>query len=454
MSVTTSSPDLLPRHNAAQLGASFVAGSLSRYTLALLYALALCFAYEILSRWWGYFGFTYKLNSDWMRVAACVVAALPAILLHPRPRTFAQASGWLLYVLVFLPCLLVPVMQFSSSAARLGNIFSATFIGCVAFLLIVRGEVRRIDPRPLPPRLFWGVLFGVWLVLIAAILVSFGGSFQFVGADDIYSQRFAGADVATNPVIRYGIAILVSAIDPFLIAFGLFSRRYWVAGAGAAAQVVMFGTLAARSVLLSPFIVVGAYMLKDTRGGMRGSLLLIGLLGIFVITAPLLAVYNPIGGGLNELMTFIYLRTFLISGATFGVYEQFFSVFPLTYFSNSNIVALFVHYPYGYLSVGQAVQQFLIPISGPDIGELNANFLATDGLAALGIVGILVSSVATALVLRLMSKFVAEDRTMLMLAAGTGFLLSLANTSLLTSLVTGGGVLLVAMVFFSPQTQR
>ena len=444
------SPLLPPPADARQADGSILAGGFVRYGLAMLYAFALSYAYDVLSVWWAYFGFTYKLQNEEWRYGACFIAAVPATLLSARPRSFAEAAAWFLYILVFIPCLIVPVMQFSAGEARLFRVFIATFLSCVLFLLLVRGEVRQIKVPSISPRLFWSGLWIVWLAMLILVVVSFGASFQFVGADDVYTQRFLGADVAANPVVRYSIAILASAIDPFLIAFGLYSRRYWITGAGAAGQVVLFGTLAARSVLLSPFIVVAVYFLADKRGTMRGNLMLVGLLAVFIATIPLLAQYNPIGGGLNEIVSLLYLRTLLIAGATFGVYDQFFSIFPLTYFSNSNLISLFIQYPYGDLSVGQTVQQFLIPSNAADLGELNANFLATDGIAALGVVGIPIAGAATALALRILSWFVPRERMMLMVSGGTGFMISLANSSLLTSLVTGGGILLTILVSLAP----
>ncbi|VVS98442.1 putative membrane protein [Sphingomonas sp. EC-HK361] len=429
---------------------TMLAGGLGRYLLALIYAFALCYAYHVLSLWWDYFGFTYRLTNDVLLYGACIVAATPALLLVARPTTFAQAAGWFVYALIFLPCLLVPVMQFSDDLGRLAQVFGATLSGCFAFLALVRGDVRRIKAPVIPSQLFWGALFALWLAMLVMVVVSFGAQFQFVGVDDIYNQRFDAAEAATNPVVRYSIALLGSAIDPFLVAAGLHTRRYWIAGAGALAQITLYGTLAAKAVLLSPLFVIGAYFLRDGHSAMRGRLLLVGLIGVFVLTLPLLMRYDPLGGSINQFVSLLYMRTLLIAGATYGVYEQFFSLFPLTYYSNNSLVSLFVTYPYGTLSVGQTVQQFLIPSSAFELGELNANFLATDGMAALGIVGVPLASVVGAFALRIMSRFVAEERTMLMVAGGTGFMLALANTSLLTSLVTGGGLLFCALVFLAP----
>ncbi|MVZ98462.1 hypothetical protein EUU23_12235 [Sphingorhabdus sp. IMCC26285] len=432
-----------------KLNSSAFSEAAFRFGASLIYAIVLCYAYEVLSLSWAYFGFTYRLTDNRLLYGACVIAAFPSVLLSTRPKTFAECTAWFLYILVYLPCLIVPVMQFSSDLDRLLQIFGTTFVGCVLFLVLSRGEVRRINIKPIPPQIFWGGLAAIWTISMVFIIYSFGQAIQFVSLDDIYTQRFAGAESAFTAV-RYALALLASAIDPFLIAAGLYTRRYWLAGIGIFSQVFLFGTLAARAVLLSPIFVIGAYFLADKLGHMRANLFLIGLLIIIAVTAPFLANYDPIGGGVNNIVTLVYLRTLLISGAIFGVYEQFFALYPLTYYSNNNIISLFVQYPYGDLSVGQAVMLTLIPSAARDIGELNANFLATDGVAALGVAGVPVVSAASALILRLLSRFIQPERTMLMVAAGTGFILSMANTSILTSLITGGGILLIALVSFAP----
>jgi hypothetical protein len=441
-------------HKQLAVGGLAFAGRLTRYVLALLFAFALCYAYEILSEWWAYFGFTYQLNNDWVRVGACFVAAIPAALLVARPATFAQVAAWFLYVLVFLPCMLVTVMQFSSGEGHVFVVFGSIWLATLLFVLLTSGEDRRIRIFEVPPSLFWVGIWILWAALMTLVLYTFRGDYQIVGSDDIYNQRFVGAGVADNPIVRYSLALLASAINPFLIGVGIHTRRYWISAVGIGSQIALFGTLAAKAVLLSPMVIVAVYMLGAGPTKMRGNLVLVGLLGLFVVTLPLLVNYNPVGGGLNELTSLIYMRTLLISGATFGVYEQFFSIYPTTYFSNNNIISWFVTYPYGDLSVGQAVQSSLIATAGADIGELNASFLATDGIAALGVIGVPVAALLCAFVLRVISKFVPEDRTMLMAASGAGFFMSLSNTSILTSLVTGGGLVLTILVCVAPLGRR
>lgn len=452
MRVMTTSTVRVPQTRLTQGGATLSA-TIVCFAMVLLYAIAMALAYEILATWWAYFGFTYRLTDSAPIYAACVLAAVPSVLLTHRAKNFAQGAAWIIYLLVFLPSMIVPVMQYSSNAEKVMEVFLITWISCVVFLLLCRRNVLRVELPRINPRVFWWSIGALWLAMLLLILVGFGSTFRFVGLQDLYTQRFEGADVAgRSALIRYSIAILGSAIDPFLIAYGLYSRRYWISGIGMFGQIILFGTMAARAVLLSPLFVVAVWFMKDELGRMRGQRFLLGLFVLVALTFPFLMTYNPIAGGINDLLTLVYLRTLLISGSMFGVYEQFFSLGDLTYYSHTNIGALFVEYPFGSISVGQAVMQYLVPATGLDLGEANANFLATDGIAALGVAGIPVATLITGFILLGMSKLVPPRRTMLMIAAGTGFILSLANTSVLTSLITGGGLLLTLIIAVAPES--
>lgn len=428
-----------------------LSGALLRYGMTVTYCAALCFAYQILSQFWDYFGFTYKLTEPNLLIGVCLISALPVLLLDPHPNNFGKCAGWFIYLLVYIPSMLVPIMQFYASWSHLYFLYFCTFAGCVLFLGLLRKDIKRIKLPEMSPKLFWPIIFAIWGAIALLVMITFSGSLQFVGMDDIYIQRFAGSDViSSNAIARYGIALLASAIDPFLIGAGLYTRRYWMVGLGAIGQIMLFGTLAARSVILSPMFVVGVYLLGDRQHCLRGSTLMAGLLGLVAVTLPFMLTYDPLAGIMNQLLSLLYLRTFLISGALFGIYDQFFTNNPLTYFSYNNLISIFVHYPYGNLNVGQVVMTYIVPDAGLDLGELNASFLATDGISALGPLGVPFASVLAAILLRLMSRFIQEDKTVLMTATGTGFILSMANTSVLTALITGGGIILVCLIGVAP----
>jgi hypothetical protein len=418
-----------------------------RYLMALIYGFVLVYVYGILSTWWGYFGFTYLLPNASVVYLACFVAAIPVLILPARATTIAQVTGWILYILVFLPCMLVPLMQQSSGPGHAATLFFAVFAGTIFFALITRPELKRICPPKVPPQVFWLVFALIWTVMMGITLYGFGGQIRFAGVEDIYDQRFASMEIGANPVIRYSLIFCANAFNPFLIAYGLHTRRWAVAGVGIASQILLYGTVAFRATLLSPLFIITIFTLFDRNGTFRVNRFFSLILALSASLLPLMQSYDPNNGLLGNILTLVYLRTLLISGVTFGVYDNFFSIFPVTHFSNSAIVGHFIQYPYGIYKIGEVVGLFLVPNQSGDLMEFNANFLATDGVASIGLIGIPVMAAALGVMLQIISKFVPKHRTRLAAASMVTFAINLSNVSMLTSLLTGGGAFLTIFAF-------
>lgn len=425
-----------------------------RYFLIVIYGLSLVYVYGILSLWWSYYGFTYLLRDQSFAYSSCFVAAIPALFLTDRPNTIAQVSAWILYILVFLPCMLVPLMQESQGPFHALVLFAAVFIGAILFMIIARAPVKRVQPPRIPPQLFWLGFLTAWVLMMGISLYGFRDQLHFAGVGDIYDQRFSAVAIATNPVIRYSLMFCANAFNPFLIAYGLHRRRWGWTLLGVASQVLLFMTIAFRATLLSPIFIITIYSIFDRKSRFKSQLFLICLVCVVLFLLPLMQFYDPQAGLLGNLLSLIYLRTLMISGMTFGVYDNFFTMYPVTHFSNSVFLRHLINYPYGELSVGQVVGLFLVPSNSRDIMQLNANFIATDGIASIGIIGVPLMSAVLAVVMRVLSKFIPARRTSLAAAAMVTFFINLSNVSMLTSLLTGGGIFLTLMVFLCPQERK
>lgn len=420
-----------------------------RYAALLIYAIVLVYSYEILSRWWGYFGFTYWLREEYKAYAMCFVATLPALLLPRNIKSFSVFCAYIIFALVFLPCMLVPLMQQSRGEGHAMLLFLTVFISSVVFILTCRIPLKPLPTVRIPAKYFWAGFAGAYVLLTVLVVYQFGGQLRLVGVDDIYVQRFAGGEAAGGRFILYAVAFLSNVFNPFLIVAGLATRRRWLVAVGTLGQILMFATLAARSTVLSPFLIIGAWYLFRRTGTSTGLAVSSALTGAVIILLPFLASYNPVGGGLNLLLTIVYFRTLLISGAAFGVYDSFFSFNPHTYLSHSIMGRYFADYPYGDYSVGEVVGLFLTPTFGRNILEYNANFLATDGIAAFGLLGVPVAALVLAIVLVLLNRAVPRAKTGLASAMAIPFLISISNGSLFASMLTGGGLLLALLIYLS-----
>jgi hypothetical protein len=127
------------------------------------------------------------------------------------------------------------------------------------------------------------------------------------------------------------------------------------------------------------------------------------------------------------------------------MYINFFSSHPFTYYSHINIVSWLVHYPY-QLSLGEVIGFDLV---GDDL-DANANFYATDGVAAMGAIGVVVAGAAFGLVL-CVADALTRNRLRLACTAMIAFVMNLSNSSLFTSLITGGGAVLLCLLYANGQ---
>lgn len=425
---------------------------LVRYLIISLYGCVLVYVYEILSNWWEYFGFTYLLNNVTVAYVACLVAALPSLLMPIRSKNLLHFSSFVIYILVFIPSMLVPVMQFSVGARHAIYLFSSTLIGASIFISLCRLPVRKLPRVSIDPSAFWIGFFIIYGGMTAITLRAYWGDLSFSGLDNasVYEQRAIGGEIGADALVRYSMLFLANALNPFLIAYGLKHNKY-LAMLGIVGEMLMFSAAALRYMLLLPFFIAGVYYLSDRKGEVSSLRFFGGVASVAILFLPLMLSYNPTYGLTGSLLTLLYMRTLLISGMAFGVYDDFFSIFPHTYMSQSIFMRSFISYPYGDYSVGQAVGLYIAPTTEANVLELNANFIATDAIASFGVGAIPLISAAAALLLWLIARAVPEGRERVAIAAFVGFLISISNTSMLTGLLTGGGAIIAALLYLTPE---
>jgi hypothetical protein len=179
----------------------------------------------------------------------------------------------------------------------------------------------------------------------------------------------------------------------------------------------------------------------------------------FVIGFSLIAVMTALTGlslivdvdevpGLQTLLSLVLMRTAGTTGYLTGLYYDFFQANPLTYFTHLRIFSL--------AGVGVYNQQLGVIIgrtytTSSDIC-MNANFWATDGLAALGLLGIPVISAVLAVVLYAIDTASQRHRMELVVTSLLPILLLMCNISIFTTLLTGGLIFwLLSMAFMPPE---
>jgi hypothetical protein len=171
------------------------------------------------------------------------------------------------------------------------------------------------------------------------------------------------------------------------------------------------------------------------------------MIGAFIL-AMLVPVLLPFDDGLGALIklwwvAIVDMRTFSIPGLSIPQYFDFFSSHPLTFGSHVTGINWFINYPYD-IDIPRTIGYYYY---GQQELTANATFWSQDGLAAFGTMGIVVVTFFAAFILWLLDSATQGLKIQFVLTALVGTILAFTNTSLFTTLLTGGlGLFLLACV--------
>src|SRR5690606_13689630 len=139
----------------------------------------------------------------------------------------------------------------------------------------------------------------------------------------------------------------------------------------------------------------------------------------------------------------IFMRSFAIQGALTGVYMEFFSDNPVTYFTHVGPVRAFAEAVYN-VPLGFVIGDHL---GGEGAFNANASFWATDGLAALGVLGVPVAAFIFILFMVVAKMLVSNEGVKFAACISIPFIMALGNASFFTNMLTGGGAILYVVVY-------
>jgi hypothetical protein len=197
-------------------------------------------------------------------------------------------------------------------------------------------------------------------------------------------------------------------------------------------------------VFIAPLIGVAFYYtIKMDKGGWVPK---IGLAFAGILFGLTTLVIGAKPGAVFNIATVALERTFAAEGLFIGEYNYFFEAFPHTHLGNVNGINLFVTDPYT-LPVGMEMSAFY-GIARTENGRvnMNANFFATDGIGGFGLPGILVMGLLCAAVFWVLDSSARRYPLEFSTSALTMIIISLANVSLFTTLLSNG--LLVWILIF------
>jgi hypothetical protein len=366
---------------------------------------------------------------------------MPIVLTKP-----SQIIYWILYLTAFIPSMFVPLYTAFQPDYEVAKLLTAMLAGLALIGLGYRLPLMRRRPVPASPVVFWATLSFCAVLLLVWVLYTFKGRLQFVSFENVYEVRLSATDV--NQLAGYAIMWLTSAINPFLIAWGLTNRKKALVLIGAAGQIFLYTTTAAKGVILSAGLIPLFYLALLGKNALIGLRIIWGTVALFCVLISINLVYGGEPGDIGHWPSFlVFARIFGIPGMSTAVYHDFFTDHPLTYWSHVKGINLLITYPYDR-PVPMVVGLFM---SGNAELCANAHPWCQDGLAAWGLPGILVASLLCIPVFWMLDSAASGHELKFAATLVSFTAANIGNESVFTVMFSGGLFLIIIILYFLPR---
>src|SRR6266700_550473 len=345
----------------------------------------------------SYLGYDYNPRSIGYMLLAWMLSALPSLWM---PLTLARPSQlicWVLYLTVFIPSMFVPLFAGINRPTEVAKLMLTLFVGFAITGISYRLPLLKLRSPRLPKSLFWYGFILVTSIFTVSLIVGFWGHLHIVSFSDIYDVRNEADTVMEGTLLNYPLLLLSCAINPFLMGWGLYHRR------------------------ASLFVVLSlSFILAGDEPGL-------------ILTATL---------------TLVFMRTFALPGLLTAEYYYFFQHNPLTYSSHLKGISSIITYPYNHY-LGTEIGYYFYGI----LNDTTAHLWAMDGLAALGLPGILLVSAFCTFVFWMLDSFAQKQDPRLAALVITYTAYNMANLSMFTTLLSRCFGLLIVILYLMPREE-
>jgi hypothetical protein len=414
--------------------------------LAALYIFAVHYAYvSYISPTFEYAHYTY-LPPGLVELVATYFLTWLVVFAHKDTAHPSQAAAGLIYALCYVPIQLsllftVEREYWSIFPAQLALAFSMALI----FLFAHSGPLSKpgdtTEFKSLDLKLGLLTLSSIILIVIVN-----RDHMRLVSFSDVYELRFESSASPSNPLINYLTMWLSYCFISYFIGRGIIHKKKLHLGLGLVGSLVLYmATGAKASLLLLPMTISVIAIWKTGPGFLSRTLLaLIALISTLVIVLP-------DDGIFFWTKSIILVRIIGSSGWVASKYFEYFDINGFTFYNHIGpINAIFNNYPYGNYLLGQIIG---IEYSGGPEANFNASFWASDGFAAAGVLGVLIITIPVIFLLYLINLFAVGFSSRFIVAWNTGFFIALLNLPLSTSLLSGGGLILLFLTWHTSRHQ-
>lgn len=412
-----------------------------------VYVATLLWAYAtIVSPAFADYGFTLRWPSAVAMVWFISLALLPAVLL---PNGLSRPSAvilWWLYLSVYIPSILVPPLSLSMPFEELLPL-QLSLLLCMGLLCLASsGRPLAVSQIVLSPTVFWPAFLLAWGGCLAYLLMNVPTSVLLSNlasvfeGETVYAIRSWYGEVIqeTGRGLAYMVGQLANALNPFLIAFGLVSRRRMCLVAGILGQIIVFSLTGFRASLLSVgFLTLLALIIRRWRKSFG-----LAFASMLIATVLIAAAIDRAGDGVY-FSSVITRRTLLVPGLLTGFYFE--------HYSRVSPVGIGFHLSHDEAFFGPAREIGFVYMGSADTNA-NANAWA-EGFAEFGVPGMLGYTILVAFMIWIYDSISARRDLALAVLLAAMPAIMLSNTAPTTVLISHGGLAAALVLYFAPSPE-
>lgn len=367
------------------------------------------------------------------------------------PRSINKPSH-LFFLIVYL-IVYLPAISFLSLREAIGKFdgLLLAFSLTVAVLIVslpmgFHGRGAQERDKRISKWLLWFSCIGLTLCMVF-LTVKYHSVMNFSSPETLYQQRELGR--ADSWYIGYMQTYLAYFFSAIVFSIGVSEKKLSSTVLGLAGFVVLFLITAERSTLIFPVAIIliirFLYLFRYAKA------LIICFLVFSSLIVLVVSSFYEYSRYIDLLGFYYFARIIAVPGQFVVDYFNFFSVEGYTYLSHVKGFNFFVPVPDAYVAEDRW------PALGWIVGERwhginsnsNASFFASDGIAAFGILGPLISSVLLSVylfVLDAASKSIPKD---IALASVFPLAFSLTNGSFFSAILSYGGFMFLVVFYLS-----
>lgn len=285
-----------------------------------------------------------------------------------------------------------------------------------------------------------------WFLFLFLLLNKFSSIMSLRGLDTVYEQRILGK--ADSLLYGYAQVYFGYVLSVGLVALGIFYKKCLIIMQGIIGCIILYAITAERTIFILPLFVFVIFKVVSSRKSQFWIVFFIFLSSAYFI---LLSVWGDHSETTKKLGFYYLTRVVAVPGLFFVDYLEYFRDVGYTYFTHAKGFSLFFDAdlrlkqdPY-FPELGRIVARDVHGINS----NSNASFLSTDGIAGLGLIGMLIISVLLSFILHIANYLSRVWPPTLVIPIMAPMALVLTNGSLFTVLISFGMALWLLLLLIS-----